>query len=737
MINKDERLKILKNTGQILKTEFVGLDDIIDQIINSVSPWYITPELITRPTVISIWGMTGTGKTSVVRRLTELLGIKQDSIFFDCGRCTADRVDIIGDIEDTFGNSPEDLEGMPGNVTIKGGNPVLIFDEFQYAKTIDEEGKETINSNIRPIWELLDSGIINVTDRYDWSFNKLCEFVEDLEELSKSYPDMKLKNGSVIEKEDVRQVLRDIGFIWYENRKIDDMELQPEETPSIEEEDSEAQNADPLRPLPLLKPDTLRCIVRRASKRSPGKGKELLDQIKSTKTLGDFYRILFKEVVTDRGGKTIDCTKALIFVIGNLDEAFEVSDDLNPDMDPDIFYDITKNVNIHDIKAALLKRYRPEQVARLGNNLIKYPTLQKKDFIKIIKQELERISKEFNTIVPEITVTYTENVEDLIYYEGVYPTQGVRPIFSSINMLLTPYLSEILLKKEEHDVEVNIDVEDFVTGFRCSTATLVLLFKTDSKKISNRRLRYPISLLLGENRDVLKRKKRFITSVHEAGHAVMFAWRTGHAPMNLVGVSIDRGGFCSTYIKDLQGEIQCRHDVDTEVMVSMAGYLAEEIVYGDRPDMTLMGSSSDIAEAWDTLARASYEVGYFEPVSFANRSTESNVSVPNGFDSENTRNRVRYFNGVEFENNELLPASLEEVITRRMCDLKEETVNILKTEKHLIKKIALYLGENGSMDSETFLDYVEKYGTIIHKDMMETIKSENGMEFYKKVLEED
>lgn len=739
MINKDERLKILKNTEQILKTEFVGLDDIIDQLINSVSPWYVTPELITRPTVISIWGMTGTGKTSVVRRLTELLGIKQDSIFFDCGRCTADRVDIIGDIEDTFGNSPEDIEGIPGKITIKGGNPVLVFDEFQYAKTIDEEGKETINSNIRPIWELLDSGIINVTDRYDWSFNKLCEFVEDLEELSKSYPEMKLKNGSVMEKEDVEQVLKTIGFIWYETRKIDDLVDLPQGSPefSITEEEDEAINSDPLRPLPLLKPDILRSIVRRASKRGPGEGKALLDKIRNVSTLEEFYNILYKEVITDRGGKTLDCTKSLIFVIGNLDEAFEVSDDINPDMDPDIFYDITKRVSIHDIKDALLKRYRPEQVARLGNNLIKYPTLQKKDFLKIIDKELERISVEFKTVVPEITVTYTDNLKDLIYYEGVYPTQGVRPIYSSINMLLTPYLSEILLKKEEHDIEVNIDVEDFTNGFRCSSATLVLLFKTDSKKISNRRLRYPINLLLGENRDVLKRKKRFITSVHEAGHAVVFAWRTGHAPTNLVGVSIDRGGFCSTYIKELEGEIQSRRDIDTEVMVSMAGYLSEELIYGDRPEMTLMGSSSDLCEAWESFSKACYEIGYFEPYSFASRSTENNMRTPSGYDSENARNYVRYFNGFNFETNNNIPISLEEAINRRLSELREETNNILMTEKNLIKKIALYLGENGSMDSNTFLDYVEKYGTIIHKDMMETIKSENSTDFYRKVLEED
>ena len=113
------------------------------------------------------------------------------------------------------------------------------------------------------------------------------------------------------------------------------------------------------------------------------------------------------------------------------------------------------------------------------------------------------------------------------------------------------------------------------------------------------------------------------------------------------------------------------------------------------------------------------------------------MRTPSGYDSENARNYVRYFNGFNFETNNNIPISLEEAINRRLSELREETNNILMTEKNLIKKIALYLGENGSMDSNTFLDYVEKYGTIIHKDIMETIKSENSTDFYRKLLEED
>ena len=65
-MTRSEKTKFLKEISKTLKNEFVGLDGIVDQIIQSVTPWYVTPEIITRPVIVSLWGMTGTGKTSIV-----------------------------------------------------------------------------------------------------------------------------------------------------------------------------------------------------------------------------------------------------------------------------------------------------------------------------------------------------------------------------------------------------------------------------------------------------------------------------------------------------------------------------------------------------------------------------------------------------------------------------------------------------------------------------------------------
>jgi cell division protease FtsH len=55
---KDETLLMVKDE---LKKQFIGIDDVIDQVINAVRVWYLMPELMTRPLIVNLWGLTGSG----------------------------------------------------------------------------------------------------------------------------------------------------------------------------------------------------------------------------------------------------------------------------------------------------------------------------------------------------------------------------------------------------------------------------------------------------------------------------------------------------------------------------------------------------------------------------------------------------------------------------------------------------------------------------------------------------
>ena len=715
LLDRNTRVQKLQEARKILKEEFIGLDSIIDQVVNSISPWYITPEILTRPTVVSIWGMTGTGKSSVVRRLTELLSIKDDTLFFDCGICTAERKDIVEEISNTFGH--DDEEETRSSKKNMGGNLVFVFDEFQYAKTMNENGEEVINASIRPIWELLDSGIININDRYDWEFARLCEVLEDLEPVVAKFSHFKTADGKFTEREEIGVILDEVGFCCYTER----VALRNGErkknfgyngpVPVTEEDKVE----DPLAPLPIVDPERIRYFLKRANKREPGLGKKMNEDLLNAKTFGEYYKILKGESVIGRGGKILDCTKSLVFVVGNLDEAYQVSKDMSADVDPDIFYDITKRVSVGDIKNALLRRFRPEQVARLGNNLIKYPTFKGEDFKRIIDAELKKCVKEFEKTIPEISVKIGDEIKDLIYHEGVFPSQGIRPLFSTIGMFLTPYFSEIVMKKENSS-SVYIGVKDYTSGFRCETVTIYLKFDDE------RTIEYPTTLQLGELRDVKNRKKRYAASVHEAGHAIVQAMVTGYAPSNIVSVSVDRGGFCDTYIKDQEGEIQSKHELECEIMVGLAGYYAEKIIFGeDRPEMILLGSSSDIEETWEVFSEACYDGGYIFPYSFASRDTETNRKYPSGFDSN-----INRWTDEEPESG----SSVEVLMWDKFSKFIKRTNEILKDEELLLKKLALQLGEFGYMTKETFLHYVRSYGNKLTIESMEKTREEYSPDYY-------
>ena len=69
----DAKQRDLQRIKDELKAEFVGIDYIIDELIDCVRIWYLMPEVLTRPIIVSLWGMTGVGKTDLVRKMVSKL----------------------------------------------------------------------------------------------------------------------------------------------------------------------------------------------------------------------------------------------------------------------------------------------------------------------------------------------------------------------------------------------------------------------------------------------------------------------------------------------------------------------------------------------------------------------------------------------------------------------------------------------------------------------------------------
>ena len=264
-----------------------------------------------------------------------------------------------------------------------------------------------------------------------------------------------------------------------------------------------------------------------------------------------------------------------------MDEAFKVEKEISPDIDADIFYDETSKVTVNDIKTALMRRFRAEQIARLGNTIIKYPTIKGEDFRKIIEMETKRIIGKFEE-TEGIKIKVSKNMIDLLYSEGVYPAQGVRPVFTTIGTILTPLLSDILINKDDtfNEGYIEIDVKDPELGYNLPKKTITLTHSANPDKDFGRE----IPLALGELRDPGKCKTIYINAIHEVGHAILTSYLTGKVPTSIVASSSTGGGFCTTYDPDKVGEIGCKGDVKNKIMIALAGYEAEKLIFGKKND---------------------------------------------------------------------------------------------------------------------------------------------------------
>jgi ATP-dependent Lon protease len=70
------RQAALDRAAIFLKEQFVGIDEVIDSLLEYIQIWYLGPELLTRPIIVNLWGVTGVGKTDLVRKLVKFLDMQ-------------------------------------------------------------------------------------------------------------------------------------------------------------------------------------------------------------------------------------------------------------------------------------------------------------------------------------------------------------------------------------------------------------------------------------------------------------------------------------------------------------------------------------------------------------------------------------------------------------------------------------------------------------------------------------
>lgn len=558
-ISMKERIRIIKErraelqeASRKLKEDFVGLDSIIDRVIASIEAWYCIPEAVSSPVIVCLWGLTGVGKTQLVRNLVRYLkfddryvevlmstGIKSSSTDYSSIRAYLCSSDIQTE--------------APG---------ILLLDEIQRFRTVDEHGQMKDKYAFDDVWTLLSDGrfvgIGGIRSQIEDEYQELV-----MQEIREKYDREYARRKSLIESKKPKEEkpLPEAG---------DDVPVVTKAEES--EEDAKVDMSD-MGPNPwsfsLWRAQRLKQLLKL---KQPVIDVAKMDRREKMQLLADALED------PDIWGNT-DFSKLLIFISGNLDEAFTDAFDVDdPDQDADIIRERSKKVTIVRIKDALLRRFKPEQIARFGNSHVIYPSLSRSSYETIISRKLREAEEKAKTNAG-VDVFFDETVAELIYDNGVFPAQGTRPVFTTTNEVVSASLPQAVLDAAERGCRKSrIGYDRDARCFLCRS--------------SKNTLRVPYVGAVNEIRRQLfnDRNRSALIAVHESGHVIVYGVLTGCVPAQIAPKSAYKSGFIvghpelDSYQSELDG-----------VAVSLAGNEAERVVFGY--DSSSLGSASDYYKA--------------------------------------------------------------------------------------------------------------------------------------------
>ncbi len=622
----------LENIKIELKREFIGIDYIIEELVDYIQIWYLMPEILTRPIIVNLWGMTGVGKTDLIRKLVSKLEYQDRFVEVE-----------LSNGESTWNSNVSSILETNG---INNAKPaIVLFDEIQRFYTIDSEGKPLLNTRFQDFWELLSDGKLAKRDakesiddylqRYLYAAMQRQKRKQKLRDAPPMPPDPMNPMGANYSDDDEATV-----GVWeaLSLKKIFDLKESVNEIAEMREED-------------------------------------VLMMMQQTREEKKVY-------------EPINHSKTLIIISGNLDEAYSMANETGEtDIEADIFRAYTEKITIVDVKNALSRKFKPEQVARFGNIHLIYKSLRKIDFEKLISEELVKIVKK-NKEHFGVDIEITKNLNQLIYQNGVFPVQGVRPVFSSITDIIEANLSKLLFEAFMGNlmhIAIDYDFEkrkiiSQLAGKR--TIELDYVGKIDQIRQDN-------------SPDMVAN-----IAVHESGHAIVYGILLGLAPLQLKSRVASRyaQGFSFPHLIHLSKE-----NIINKIKIFLAGGIAEEIVFGEE--------KATISRSFDREEATSMIMEYIRKYGFdKNFQAYYAHSGPYSMDLSVT----------------------DWAIERMIRDLTKETRELLENNKEFLISLSKELAKKGSLKPLEVVVIADKFNHTFE------VKEENYLHLtgYEGILNE-
>lgn len=520
-----QRQQALTDAALQLKAELFGIDDVIDRVIDAIRAWYVLPQLITRPVIVCLWGLTGTGKTQLTRRLAQLLG------FYD--RFVEVQMDGFSHGASYRSSS---ISGMLGDSGIHEGAPgMLVLDEFQRFRTVSTKGEEVKVERYQDVWTLLSDG-------------RLPPALSALTNIERKLADAHYEAERADDNEDERAGKKPYRF------QLDAWDAQ--------ELKRMLKLSEPLAEIMQWPPTQVQALFTRFQQ-----------SLSSWET---------------------DYSKLLVFVCGNLDEMYhETAQRVEDcDTDADIFHRLTRKLSLIDVKKALGERFKPEQIARLGNEHVIYPSFNKATYEQLIRNLCTRYCDD---IAAQCGVRFAigQDVLDELYANAVFPAQGTRPLFSSVHAILSANLVNAALWVLEQQLPL---AQDFVIALAADKRHLVVHGLGGQGDVQQ--AQFGVTLELNRLKQRANADFRALLAVHEAGHGLVYCLLFGQAPQE---VKINIASFEGGYNSFAGLKVTTRQNALDMMCVGLAGRVAEELVFGEMACTT--GAEQDYKQVTAEAAR--------------------------------------------------------------------------------------------------------------------------------------
>jgi len=230
----------------------------------------------------------------------------------------------------------------------------------------------------------------------------------------------------------------------------------------------------------------------------------------------------------------------------------------------------------------------------------------------------------------------------------------------------------------------------------------ILAAREDRNKIGQFDLIRSIEkVMLGPERrsHILSTKEKEITAYHEAGHAIVSSVLPYADPVHKISIiSRGRAAGCTLKLPTEERRLQSRKEFLDDIAVSLGGYVAERMMFGD---MTT-GASNDLQVA-TALARSMVtQYGMSEKI--------GPVAL------ESPAGKVMFGMGVaDKEYSEKVSAEIDGEVTRIMTEARKQAEDVLAHHKKAFEAIAKRLIETETIEREEYEAIVVAQGIPMKK----------------------